>query len=58
MQPSRDPQPGRAGSDGWCAGGPCSPRARIFAGLAGCGGAAVTHKKEIRGDTNRAGCSN
>lgn len=38
-QPSQDPQPGRAGSDGWCAGGPCSQRGRTFSGLAGCGGA-------------------
>lgn len=44
MQPSRDPQPGRAGSDEWCAGGLCSRRARTSAELAGCGGAEVTQK--------------
>lgn len=38
-QPSQDPQPGRAGSGGWCADGPCSRHGRTFSGLAGCGGA-------------------
>lgn len=38
-QPSQDPQPGRAGSGGWCAGGPCSRHGRTFSELAGCGGA-------------------
>lgn len=47
MQPSRDPQPGRAGSDEWCAGGLCSRRARTSAELAGCGGAEVTQKYEV-----------
>lgn len=38
-QPSRDPQPGRAGSGGWCVGGPCSQHGRTFSGPAGCDGA-------------------
>lgn len=38
-QPSRDPQPGRADSGGWCVGGPCSQHGRTFSGPAGCDGA-------------------
>lgn len=38
-QPSQDPRPGRAGSGGWCVGGPYSLRGRTSWGLAGCGGA-------------------
>lgn len=38
-QPSRDPQLGRAGSAGWCVGGPCSRHGRTSSGPAGCDGA-------------------
>lgn len=49
VQPSQDPQPGRAGSGGWCAGGPCSQRGRTFSGLAGCGAAEVDMEWEEEG---------
>lgn len=45
-QPSQDPQPGRAGSGGWCAGGLCSRRGRTVSGPAGCGGAAQDEEEE------------
>ena len=45
-QPSQDPQPGRAGSGGWCAGGLCFRRGRTVSGPAGCGGAAQDEEEE------------
>lgn len=38
-QPSRGPQPGHAGSGGWCADGLCSQHGHIVLEPAGCGGA-------------------
>lgn len=50
-QPSRDPLPGRAGSGGWCAGGPCFRRGRTVSGPAGYGGAAG--EEDMMGDSEK-----